>query len=254
MNVLQQTVDLNNEGIRLFQSGNLVEGLHCIQQGITTLKGTILGPNDAPETGFSSAFQTSVRQSHHFPVEGSSFPLVAKETDILHPYFRLIPFDIQRSADNCIETLTDGLFSSVMFNLAVACHCVGTRSGSSVLMERARELYFVVLKSQHRILTLFGGCETTMRQGALIQCLALNNLAHLTFETCDYENSQLFLEYMLDIHENTGCLFFSPEHCHNNNDSTSVAATTTIALSEWEMDEIRLNILYANPPPVASSA
>lgn len=241
--LLQQTVALNNQAVQLFQSGNFLDAICFMQQGIATLKEVPLVYKElrlpgTPATS-SSAIPTPQKD---YPLEGYSHASFVKATDLLHPQFRLI--EIQNSFSNSMETTTKDLLSSVMFNLAVACHCVGTTSGSSATLLQARDIYFVVLNSQQQL------HFTTMDQqnhGALIQCLSLNNLAHIYYEVCDYDYSRQLLDCMMEVHDRTDCLSSS---CSN----IDVDSCRSLFLSEWESEEIRLNFLYAIQPSAAGSA
>lgn len=242
--LLQQTIALNNEGVHLFLSGDHLHASNVIHQAFTTMKDAASCPNNN-EMRRRVTYSTpeSKSDSHSSIVEELPLrPQFGKETDTLFAHFRPLPIPqhlLLSHGDDDLEGLLDIVLSYLAFNLAVACHRAGASSRSEAMWKRARDLYCIVLRTQHGLLA-WGNNHHNNIQGSLLQCLALNNLAHIHYEFFEYECSQQCLAFMMDIHDSTECL------CMNDDSKT--------ILSEWELEEITLNVIYAQSPTMAASA
>lgn len=172
------------------------------------------------------------------PVDIRGIPYRGQDTDQLYAHFRPLMFppylqftDVEENSVHIHHIST-----FIHFNLALACHYTGKFHCCESLLKRANELYCFVLVSQDCGSTLY---QTDIdMQVQLVQCLALNNMAQLHFEMFEYECSSWCLNVMLDIHERTGCL------CRESDDM----------ITEWEAEEIKLNVFYAKRPTTAGSA
>lgn len=240
--MLQEAITLNNEGVHLFLSGNYLQASHFIHQAFATMTNATAGTTEIwrRKTPSSRGAMSAAKQSPETcSIEEATRPHFVKETDALYVHFRplLIPQHLPNEGDHDGRQI-DIAFSYLAFNLGLACHQSGVTSGSEAMWKRARDLYCVVLNSQHQLVGM--GLESNS-QGALIQCLALNNLAHIHYEFCEYEFSEQYLVFMMNIHEHTECLDMSDDDSEN-------------ILSQWEMEEITLNVVYAKSPPMAASA
>jgi hypothetical protein len=244
MQSLQEVIALNNEGARLLQSGSTMDALYLIRQAAVSLKQFPLTipcvescvqhapttPNPTPCA--SPTVQMPSKDDTYMHVEEKSChsPQTLHE-GLLYVHYRpmTIPENVLLFSEDHSD-LVHILSTFVIFNLALACHHFGKSSGTDAPLERAKELYHVVLGSQ--------GCgnESTLQAMDLIHCLALNNVAHLHYEHCQYEHSLCCMEHMYDLIGQTQCL----DDCGY--------------LSSYEAEEIQLNVLYAFPPSVAGAA
>jgi hypothetical protein len=74
----------------------------------------------------------------------------------------------------------------------------------------------------------------------LLQCLILNNLAHVHHEQCTYDDSEWCLASMETIVMQTGCL--------------DDAERISLYLHEHEVEELKLNLVFSQPPVAAHAA
>jgi hypothetical protein len=115
----------------------------------------------------------------------------------------------------------------IIFNFALACHQFGKVYGDEDALKRAGCLYNLTIKS------LANDDHATPVHVAL-QCLALNNLAQLHYDHCDFVKSQGCLEIMYDLVIRTDCL---DKYLNDN-----------------ETEELMLNMVHMQPPIAASAA
>lgn len=120
----------------------------------------------------------------------------------------------------------------LQFNLGLAFHQLGLRSGSGVLLRHAFEAYDR---------TLFILCNYTVdrKKYGVIMCLAVNNLAHLHYEFCEFEASRSCIDCLNYLIMAVGCL-----------DDVAVLRH----LSPNECDQLKLNVLHAKLPFSAAAA
>lgn len=117
--------------------------------------------------------------------------------------------------------------TSIIFNLALACHQYGKITGQELPLAKAGHLYSLIVN------ILDGEDRNNKTHGAL-QCLALNNLAQLHYEHCDNKKSASCMASMYDLLKFTDYL--------------------EAYLDEDEADEIRLNLVHLHPPSAAHAA
>jgi hypothetical protein len=245
MQSLQEVIALNNEGARLLQSGSTMDAVYLIRRAAVLLKQFPMTipcveshvqqapPTPNPTPCVSSTVQMPSKDDTDMLVEEASYHSPQSPHDgLLYVHFRpmTIPENVLFSSEDHSDVLQI-LSTFVIFNLALACHHCGKSSGTEAPLERAKELYRVVLGSQG-----CSGNESALQAMDLVHCLALNNLAHLHYEHCQYEHSLCCMEHMYDLIGQTQCL----DDCGY--------------LSSYEAEEIQLNVLYAFPPSVAGAA
>lgn len=268
---LQQAIALNNEGVSCFRSGNLLDATRCIQQAYLALKeghsvraasGQHAHDEQGPRMPSTTTALSDGNATKSLVVDIvddiQSHLSFFRETDVLHGHFRPLPISLdilhQYSSSPGEEEnlIVDMVFSFLTFNLSLAFHCSGTTMGSEALLRRSMDLYCVVLKMHDPNRGGVGrggsGSGAVHQNSALIQCLALNNMAHIHYEFCEFESSHKCLGFMMNIHDRTKCL------CSSMSSNSRVHLPTAAMRSEWEMDEVKLNILYATAPTMAGSA
>jgi hypothetical protein len=145
----------------------------------------------------------------------------------------LIPTDITIQNLDHMNSVVVTSSIYIIFNFALACHLVGKCSGKENYMIRAVRLYELTLKVldtaqhqrdncyQHEILSV-------------LECLTLNNLAQIHYEQCNYKLSQFYMDNMYELLMNVQCM--------------------DAYLDENELEEMMLNLVYLQSPPVAKAA
>jgi hypothetical protein len=239
MQSLQEVIKFNNEGARLLHSGSTMDALYVFRMAAVSLKQVRLAVPSAehapstpdPTPCVSSTVQMPNKDDNDTIMDETfSQALQSPHDGPFYVHYRplMIPANILLSSADQAE-LVQILTTFVLFNLALACHHYGKVSGMSEPLKRAKELYGVVLK--------YGGSadEGASQAVDLMQCLALNNLAHLHYEHCQYEISTRYMENMYELIGQTQCL-----DCRY--------------VSSSEAEEIVLNVHFAMPPAVAAAA
>jgi hypothetical protein len=214
MQSLQEVITLNNEGARLLQSGSTMEALYLFRTAVVLLKQFPLAiptvescTRHAPSTpGPTPCISPVVQLPNKDDSDMILEETVSHSPQSLHDgtfyvHYRplIIPENFLVSSEDHCE-LVQLLTTFVLFNLAIACHHYGKVTGTEAPVERAKELYRIVLTSRDC------GDEAALQAVDLMQCLALNNLAHLHYEQCQYEHSQRLMGDMNELIGQTQCL------------------------------------------------
>jgi hypothetical protein len=240
MQSLQEVIKFNNEGARLLQSGSTMDALYVFRMAAVSLKQVRLAIPSTEHAPSTPDTTPCVAPTLQIPSKGDCDMILEEKVcqsvqsphdGAFYVHYRplIIPENMLLSSEDPCE-LVQILTTFVLFNLALACHHYGKVSGTIEPLERAKELYRVVLRSQ--------GCgdEGALQAVDLMQCLALNNLAHLHYEQQQYEISTRYMKGMYEIIGETQCL----------DDDRYV--------SSHEAEEILLNVHFALPPSVATAA
>jgi hypothetical protein len=80
----------------------------------------------------------------------------------------------------------------IAFNYAIACHQLGKISGQTAPLQRSKQSYNLVIRILQRV-------GTQQEFGKFLTCLALNNLANIHTEICNFENSERCLERLRNL-------------------------------------------------------
>jgi hypothetical protein len=218
-------IRFNNEGARLLESGDIVSAVNVFRRAVEALQ------NGALASDLGCDNQKQSLETNDLPRE----PQNSVQNAQLYVYCR--PLWIPSSLD-----FNHGTFSIVstyiLFNMALACHCFGLESGRQEPLDRAVELYQLVLRTSGD--TLPSSTSNGIAASSLLQCLALNNLAHLHYEQCEYSFCDQCLGSMESIIWQTNCLDHSAIEAHH--------------LSAYEVEEIMLNMVFVQPPVAAHAA
>ena len=234
MNPLRQAVLLNNAGVRLLDHGNLDHALHSFQCAVSSIKvattaATFEKPLElfAPPKDDSHRFKTTTT-----PQEDVTLRLDGLKNGVSYIYNRplLIPTDFSIQSIEQLNSVILSASTYIVFNFALACHLCGKTSGREDYLFRAARLYELTLK-------VLGSAEATRDRSsmlAILECLTLNNLAQMYYEQCDYKTCQIYMDAMHD-------LFMTADRLDT-------------FLDAHEMEEIMLNLVYLQSPPVAKAA
>lgn len=226
MNPLQQAAAINNESVFLLEAENLSGAIHSLQRAIIVVKDGAKpvafkseGNNDAVTSYRSLPF--CVRQCH--------LKLRGLQNGVFYVYDRpfLIATGLTPSTQEDYDAIILLFSTHILFNFALAWHQLGAISGRARSLRRAGELYEFILK----ILRSSANNDTAY---AVLKCLVLNNLAHIHYERCQYEESKSCIDSMFALALKTDCL---ESYIH-----------------KVEISEILLNIIHVRPPTIARAA
>ena len=224
MNPLEKAIMINNEGVHRLNFGNISGALHAFQSAVVVMKEAAVSHAEYP------ALPNDRNDCSLWGVEPRPGNLVGLQNEHCYVFTRplLIPTDVKISTPEELDSFVLTSSAIVIFNFALASHQFGNISGQQAPLRRAGRLYDLTLK------ILVRGENHYHHMHAILQCLALNNLAQLCYDQCDYAKSQTCIETMYDLVATTDCL-----------DSH---------LNEHEAAEIMLNIVHLQPPTVARAA
>jgi hypothetical protein len=162
MQSLQEVITLNNEGARLLQSGSTMEALYLFRTAVVLLKQFPLAiptvescTRHAPSTpGPTPCISPVVQLPNKDDSDMILEETVSHSPQSLHDgtfyvHYRplIIPENFLVSSEDHCE-LVQLLTTFVLFNLAIACHHYGKVTGTEAPVERAKELYRIVLTSR----------------------------------------------------------------------------------------------------------
>ena len=201
---------VNNEAVCGLINGDATGAIKGFQHAIAIVK------NTAEQRDFELKAQREGAGSG-LTFQPSDHALVGLQDGNLFVFDRPL-FLAHGKEDSCEQLeITSGI---LMFNFALACHQLGKLSGNTRLLHQAKHLYELTLR-----------CSLNKNQeGALVlQCLALNNLAHILNQECDYSNSKMYMDRLATITDDD-CLLL-----------------LTYYVEPQEVEEILLNLLQKEP-------
>ena len=232
MNPLQQAAAINNESIFLLEAENLSGAIHALQRAIVVVK-----DGSTPEV---VAVKPSEGHNNDSTVKSCNLPFCVRQcrlklrglqNGLFYVYDR--PFLIATNLTPSTQEDHDAiilLFSThILFNFALAWHQLGAISGRGPPLRRAGELYEFILK-----ILRSSASNNNDTAYAVLKCLVLNNLAHIHYERCQYEESKSCMDGMFALALKTECL--------------------ESYLQPVEISEILLNIIHVRPPTIARAA
>jgi hypothetical protein len=264
MDPLRDAILLNNAGVNFLDCDNMDDALHAFQCAVASVKvaTTAAASWDSKEQQpltvaasppIRAVSPTSVHHHDSYVVskyyEGLSDATTAApsskerhagvmlhglQNGISYIYNRplFIPTDITIHDIEHLNSVILTCSTYIVFNFALACHLLGTKSGTEDYLIRAARLYELTLK-------VLGSADGTTsshshEMHSILECLALNNLAQMHYEQCNYKLCQFYMDAMYDRFMTVDCM-----------DSF---------LDANEMEEIMLNLVYLQSPPVAKAA
>jgi hypothetical protein len=228
MNPLLQAIAMNKEGVQLLNLGDTSGAIVVFQHAVAVMRNLAAAHAENPCELFdyfaSEEMRTSFPRRDQRPQD-----LVGLQSDVCYIYNRplVIPTNVQFKNQEDLDSFVLISSTFVIFNFALACHQYGKIHGDENSLKRASCLYNLTIKS----LANGDGCDEA--QFAL-QCLALNNLAQLHYDQCDFHKSQSCLEIMYDMVIRTNCL--------------------DAYLSDEETEELMLNMVHMQAPVAACAA
>jgi hypothetical protein len=227
---LPPAIRLNNEAVNLLQAGNTMEAVHCFQRALAIMKssivdhecnhpGVLVDRNDSP---------------------WSIPPVNATATDLDCGHIYLYNRPMLLSPDNAVEALQCNsiirmqvVSAFIVFNLALTYHFLGIETGTDEPLQNALKLYHTVLASQS-----IEQCvdKETRSDLEVLMCVVMNNLSHFHYEFCEYSTSMYCMDCMAKWVSQTECL----EH--------------PSYLQEYDVEEIKLNMIFTHCPIAAHAA
>jgi hypothetical protein len=209
MNVLTQAAVLNNIGTSFMTAGNASASIDAFQNALDTLQeGAMTGAY--PLLQSSTPTHTVDRLSRWV----TQCPQIAYTSDTSNSYVYGRPFLIETkqtpSSDEEFVACLGFVGCHILFNCALAYLIQADEIGCQVSAHHANELYQTLLELvHHRMSKLDAGDHTY----AAITCLAFNNVAHLHYEQCRYQECATCMDAMLFMVHDIGSLeeYFFPE-------------------------------------------
>jgi hypothetical protein len=251
-NQVIRAVTMNNQGAQCLMSGSPLESIRWIRRAMQILRSLHQGEREVHHEEDSmlptllplavTPAWTSFRWSAAAAMNGSDMaeengdgPMLQNEMYFIYSRPIVLPAWWTLASFDDLESLALAFSVYLIFNLALACHYFGVMSGADGPLRQAMHLYKIFLKPG-------SGCIVDLSHhgimdGALLQCLVLNNLAYLHFDYCEYDECEHCLQDMGRLTAQTGCL---------DDDDT--------CLSRHEAGEIKINGLILQRPVVARAA
>lgn len=242
MNPLRDAILLNNTGVQLLNRGSLEHALHSFQCAVSSIKmATTCASLEHPQALFDGPNDSGRYIQREGAAQGAEtnraetkLRLDGLKNGVSYIYNRplMIPTDFPIYNIEQLNSVILSASTYIVFNFALACHLCGKVSGREDYLMRAARLYELTLK-------VLGSSEATTctnhdTMHAILECLTLNNLAQMYYEQCDYKTCQIYMDAMYD-------LFMTAERLD-------------AFLDAHEMEEIMLNLVYLQSPPVAKAA
>jgi hypothetical protein len=228
MNLLFQAITSNNDGVRLIERGQGLNGLAAFQQSLTSMHtfnqclatdGTSTANHQCTGVDLVQHLAedacTERRTSGHMYVYTLPFALLTGENDN--------PSSCRVASESMLSTVS----MAVLFNIAVVTHTRGSQTGNLLVQHHAIRIYEMILHIEQ-----IGGNDENANH--LLQCLALNNMAQLHYECSEFEKSFHCLELVDDLLHTNDCL--------------------DDYLDEFEASEIRANVFHRRVPNEACAA
>jgi hypothetical protein len=226
MDALHDAIALNNKAVEWMRNGNNDSALSEVNRSIFLLRS--LGEKLPPAT-----MQTAQDSSPSAPCIlfiPQCLRLFELQDDRWFVYNHPLalskdcklanPADLEMTI--CIASAT------VLFNFALLWHCQGIKTGQGLPLERARQLYELVV-------TVLENMESDEEMPGVLECLAWNNLAHIHYELGDHAQSQSCNDHVAEILLSTGC------HLEAYLDS-------------MDAEDVRFNMEYVRCPSTARAA
>jgi tetratricopeptide (TPR) repeat protein len=231
MDPLHDASIFNNLGVALLESKDTLHAIHSFQRAINILKEFTEELASQDESGATADTESAEIES--FCMLQTGMKLKSLNQGIYYTYNRplLLPTNTVLPSPEALNAymVTSGVI--LIFNFGMACHQFGKETGQEAALHQAIQIYELTLRMISRSSTI--DCI-----GKVVMCLALNNLANLHSDRCDYKNCDCCLECVKEILYHDICidLFVSD------------------FLDEWEWSELKMNLLYGRTLSAASAA
>jgi hypothetical protein len=233
MSLLIQAIVDNNDGVRMIDSGQELNGIAAFQRSLTTMHTFNQSLENSTSHHAASAANPQYSQvdlvQQHLVVDAC-----AEQRTSGHMHVYTLPFALltrenvnPSSCPVASESMLSMLSMAVLFNIAVVTHTHGSQTGKSLVQHQAIRIYELIIQIEQ-----IGGNGENANH--LLQCLTLNNMAQLHYECSEFEKSYLCLELMADLLRTNDCL--------------------DDYLDEFEANEIRANVFHRRVPNEACAA
>jgi hypothetical protein len=222
MNALLEAVHANNECVKLFDDGNIADGLLALRRaysGLWSAKDPQAADRLFPSETFPSERDCG-RQRLSCGLQNGHF--------YVYDRLVLLPAEVDKSSIAQMGSFDFTVRTSILFNMAVGYHIQGMQWGKGSLLKLSSHLYDVVLAALDDV------TDDTDASIRVLKCLTLNNRAQLYFEQMDFDEG-------MDCIDEMCVLLLSTDPLDNFIDVSDVA-------------EIRRNIKFIQPPLTASAA
>jgi hypothetical protein len=205
MCVLDEVLNLNNEGSRLLQTGRLLDAATVIRQAAAMVQTASLYDENG---SLLLTFPLSIRAGPAEPQNDSpTLQDSMQEKGTIYVYARpmIHPTSVEVTSMEDLPTVLRSVNCCVGFNLALTCHLYAMETGTSVALVRAMELYQILLTGL--CLDPEDTVITDSMSNGFLQCVVLNNLSHIHSELCEHGYSIYCMDCMVDLIGKMGSLY-----------------------------------------------
>jgi hypothetical protein len=222
MDPLFEAIGANNRGVQFLRDGRVESGIATLQQAAVVLKAFSDRVGEWPQTssGSSSA-------SFWFEQRPAGLKGLRSTHSSIYDRLLYVPTNPRISSQDDLEWIVLTTSASIIFNLALGWHAYGKLTGRTSHFKKAHHLYELVV-------TVLENAESEDESYGVLECVVLNNLAHLHYELGNYDSSRKYVTDMCDL--------------------LMIADYLDTYLDCDEADEIRFSILHLQPPTVALAA
>jgi hypothetical protein len=219
---LQRALRLNNEAVHLFTEKRVVEAVRTFEATLMRMKQATL---EATRWNLVVTLGSGGEQQD-FLMLG---PRIGLESDACFIFDRpmMVPSDpkIETSAD--LELFVHWSSTAIVFNYALACHQYSMMSGSDTVLRSAMRMYQLAIK-------MAANSKSDRVMYSVLECTALNNLAHALYTQCSFEENVRYARVVYD--------------------KVSMASDLDSHLSRDEIDGLLLNSLFLQAPVATKAA
>ena len=189
MNGIYEAAEINNLGAHLLDHGHVSDAILAFQRSIEVVN-ICSSRLEARRMGvLASDFDDAPLVIAFYRHRRSRYDFSGIQNDAFYVYDRPLLLSVHREACTVAEYKAALSASSALlvFNLGLALHHMGKQSGKELHLKRATDLYEICV----RILDGFAAkkCAANDMRTVLV-CLALNNLAQILYDLCDYRQSR----------------------------------------------------------------
>jgi hypothetical protein len=178
----------NNDGNLTFSLSPLQEALHAMKSFSATIS-TVFGDTLA-----------TADDDHGLPCVGfgftsdypSSLGGIMREYGLVYNRPLLLPWELRISSPGELEAFGFTVSTTLLFNLALAWHDLGMKTGREVAYIKAGKLYDLVA-------VILDHSDILDESHGVLKCMVLNNRAEIHHHLGDYEKSRTCVTDMFDL-------------------------------------------------------
>jgi tetratricopeptide (TPR) repeat protein len=226
--LLLQAITMNNEGVELLCDGKVEAAVVRFQQATLVLKAATNVSDGSPSQPQHGPCRRQTTASFGFDKHANGIATLRSDLHYIYNRPLRLPDDIKVTKQVDLERVLLIASTSIIFNMALAWHLHGRISGRTSQLKKARQLYDLVVQ-------VVSDEDQVDGSFLVLECVALNNLAQLCYDLGNYDTSQAYMEDIDDLLMD-----------HNN--------FLDAYLEAEQADEIRYNIIHAQPPSTAAAA